>query len=75
MKKLGKACTKYDKWKSKHQPSHKPWLYPEQVTVGRLNPADIGTFSAEETLTASADTGEATIGENAVQIDDLVKEE
>ena len=53
----------------------KPWLYPDQLTVPRLNPADLGTFNAQETLTASADTGEAAIGENAVQIDDLVKDD
>jgi len=75
MKKLAKACTKYDKWKAKNQPSHKPWLYPEQITMTRLNPADIGSFDAKETLTASADTSEANIRENAVEIDDFVKED
>lgn len=75
MKKLTKACSKYEKWKSKNSPHLKPWIYPEQMTVARLNPADLGTFNAEETLIASADTGEAAIGENAVQIDDFVKEE
>ncbi|CAF1234430.1 unnamed protein product [Adineta ricciae] len=75
IKKLAKACTKYDKWKSKNDPHLKPWLYPDQLTVPRLNPADLGTFNAQETLTASADTGEAAIGENAVQIDDLVRDD
>ena len=41
----------------------------------RLNPADIGTFDAKETLIASADSGEGAIGEHAVQMDDFVKED
>jgi len=70
IKKLSKACTKYDKWKAKNQPSFKPWLYPEQMNAERLKPDDIGKFDAKETLTASGDSGEATIRENAVQMDD-----
>ncbi|CAF1467066.1 unnamed protein product [Adineta steineri] len=75
MKKLMKACGKYEKWKGKHQPQYKPWLYPEQMTAPRINYADIGTFSAEETLIASGDTNEGAIGENAVEIDKFVGDE
>jgi hypothetical protein len=71
---LTKACAKYEKWKSKNQPSFKPWLYPEQMSSVRLNPADIGTFNAQETLVASANNGEATIGENTVSMDQFDKE-
>lgn len=38
---LMRACQKYDSWKSKHQPSYKPWLYPEQIEVPRLRPEDV----------------------------------
>ncbi|UJR36852.1 hypothetical protein I4U23_029565 [Adineta vaga] len=75
MKKLAKACTKYDKWKATNQPHHKPWLNPEQMTLPRYNPNEIGTFDVNETLTASANTGEANVGENAVEIDSFVKDD
>jgi len=74
-KKLAKACIKYDKWKAKNDPSFKPWLYPEQMTIARYNPSEIGTFDVNETLTCSANTGEANVGENTVQIDDFVKDD
>jgi hypothetical protein len=75
MKKLAKACIKYDKWKTKNQPMHKPWLYPEQMTIARYNPSEIGTFDVNETLTTSADSGEAGVGENTVEIDNFVKDD
>jgi hypothetical protein len=45
------------------------------MNTTRLSPTDIGTFDAQETLIASADSGEATIRENAVQIDEFDKED
>jgi len=44
MIKLQKACRNYSTWKAKHSPELKPWLYPEQNTLPRFNPADIGKW-------------------------------
>ena len=75
MKKLAKACTKYDKWKAKNDSSYKPWLNPEQMTIPRYNPNEIGAFDVNETLIASANSSEATVGENTVEIDKFVKDD
>lgn len=75
IKKLTKACTKYDTWKSKNQPSFKPWLHPEQMSHVRLNPNDIGKFDAKETLAVSADTGENMIREQAMDTDEFDRED
>jgi len=44
MAKLQKACRNYNAWKAEHTPELKPWLFPEQNTLPRLNPADIGKW-------------------------------
>uniref|UniRef100_L7M4M5 START domain-containing protein 10 n=1 Tax=Rhipicephalus pulchellus TaxID=72859 RepID=L7M4M5_RHIPC len=36
-KKLRKACLEYNEWKKAHQPSYKPWLHPEQISLPRLD--------------------------------------
>ena len=45
------------------------------MTIARYNPSEIGTFDVNETLTASANTGEANVKENAVEMDNFVKDE
>lgn len=50
VKKLRKASINYEAWKSKHDPQLKPWRFPEQSAVVRLNPSDI--LSMDETSRA-----------------------
>jgi hypothetical protein len=52
MSKIRKACLGYASWKAKHQPQLKPWLYPEQLTLPRLDLKDIQ--SMKEQLEAAA---------------------
>lgn len=45
------------------------------MTIERFKPNEIGTLDVNETLTTSANTNEATVGENAVEIDNFVKDD
>ena len=45
------------------------------MTIARYNPSEIGAFDVNETLTTSSNTSEATVGENAVEIDNYIKDE
>ncbi|KAE8628177.1 hypothetical protein XENTR_v10007376 [Xenopus tropicalis] len=47
MKKMYKACVKYPEWKKKHNPHHKPWLYPEQSTLPTISLADVSIQHAD----------------------------
>lgn len=54
IKKIREACYRYDEWKSSHSPQLKPWLYPEQLSLPRVNLAETkekiynGDLSEEE---------------------------
>lgn len=37
LKKLHKACMKYPSWKADASPNLKPWLFPEQQTLQRVD--------------------------------------
>lgn len=41
VKKLYKCAKNYPAWKAKHNPNWKPWLYPEQIEVAKLNMQDV----------------------------------
>ena len=47
MRKIYKACVKYPEWKRKHNPSLKPWMYPEQNTLPCISVADLTLQRAE----------------------------
>jgi len=65
MVKLQKACRNYSDWKEKHAPEVKPWLFPEQNSLPRLNPADIGKWD----LTSSPVLDERGVVETAAVSD------
>jgi len=44
MNKMHKASRGYESWKAKHNPHFKPWLYPEQISLPRLNMSEISTM-------------------------------
>lgn len=69
---IHKACLNYKKWKSTHNPNFKPWLYPEQMTLPRLNIDDIkplSEFTSMESLDESGMT-EDDIKDNDISDDD-----
>ncbi|CAC5364369.1 unnamed protein product [Mytilus coruscus] len=69
---IHKACLSYQKWKSTHNPTFKPWLNPEQMTLPRLNMADIkplSEFNSLESLDESC-MKEEDIGENDISDED-----
>ncbi|CAM9447768.1 START domain-containing protein 10-like [Lethenteron reissneri] len=41
MKRIHKACVKYPAWKRRHEPQHKPWLYPEQSNLPSVRLAEL----------------------------------
>ncbi len=67
-KKLYKACLKYDKWKSKHNPSYMPWIYPDQITVPRIDWNDILSFD-ENQLKLETSIDESQINQNDCEND------
>jgi hypothetical protein len=67
MKQIHKAAKGYPKWKAKHNPQWKPWLYPEQITLPRLQMTQI--------LSIDAQMNAKVIDETDVQEDKEEKEE
>ena len=48
MKKILKASEKYPEWKKKHSPQHKPWLYPEQISLPSIPLSELSMQKANE---------------------------
>ncbi|NXN93296.1 STA10 protein, partial [Rhinopomastus cyanomelas] len=47
LKKMHRACLQYPEWKQKHQPHHKPWLFPEQSRLPLLTLAELSLQHAD----------------------------
>lgn len=47
MRKIYKASLKYPEWKRKHNPTLKPWIYPEQNTLPSINPSELTLQDAD----------------------------
>ena len=58
MKKILAASHGYESWKEKHFPDHKPWLYPEQMSLQRLKQDDIKPMKDIDQSTDSLDESE-----------------
>lgn len=41
MRKIYKAALKYPEWKRKHNPSLKPWMFPEQNVLPSISPSEL----------------------------------
>ena len=69
MTRLEKASRNYESWKSKHNPSQKPWLFPEQMDLPRLKVTDIRSMQEAEQAETIDETSirEADIQEEIVQ--------
>lgn len=68
IKKVHKACLKYDKWKAKHNPEYRPWENPEVLRIPKLDMNDVIKFDVN-TLRAIED--ESQIAETEVDQTDL----
>ena len=48
IKKMNKACVKYEKWKAKHNPDNKPWINPELIKIPKIDWNDINELNMDE---------------------------
>jgi hypothetical protein len=70
MSRLQKACRNYPSWKSqaKHNPNLKPWLFPEQIDLPRLDQAEIASM---QSVLAAASADETGIGGDEIKDEDM----
>ena len=69
---LQQACRDYPKWKSRHNPRHKPWIYPEQMSLPPLDPNDL--LSKDECISDNS-LDESEIKEEDLQVSELLDED
>ena len=68
LSRIHKATKNYEKWKSSHNPHFKPWIYPEQMTLPRLDMSQIKPLSSG---VSSESIDESGIGEEEIDENDI----
>ena len=69
MSRIYKACKNYEAWKSQHNPNTKPWMFPEQITLPKLNLKHIKSASEFASLESIED--ESSVMESDINEDDV----
>ena len=68
IKKLAKACVKYDKWKAVNGPGNKPWSNPEMISSPKLDWNDIQEIDLTDLKGKyNGETDESAINENELE--------
>ncbi|XP_060590740.1 START domain-containing protein 10-like [Ruditapes philippinarum] len=68
---IQKACKGYPSWKSKNNPHLKPWMFPEQMTLPRLDMSQIKPLAAG---VSSESLDESGINEDEVDAEEYVND-
>lgn len=72
IKKIYKACLKYDKWKAKHNPENKAWENPEMLQIPKIDMTDIISYDLDSLKNMSED--ESNIKENDLDKNEFIGE-
>lgn len=62
-KRLATACRGYASWKTSHNPAHKPWLYPEQIALPRI---DLARCCRAQDASDDPDLDESSVAEDSL---------
>ncbi len=69
IKKVGKACIKYDKWRAANGINNKPWSNPEMISSPKLDWNDIKEINLEDIKSKN----DSEIDESAIKENELEK--
>ncbi|KAK3100725.1 hypothetical protein FSP39_024311 [Pinctada imbricata] len=66
---IQKGCKNYDSWKATHNPKYKPWLYPEQMTLPRIDMSSVQPMNDFGSLNSIDD--ESNVKEDEIDEEDI----